>query len=100
MKDAHGTTYSLDLFFLDPPVDAAHYPPAIAHIQVLNSHTPSYKGIDEVPQVLTPVCYGIAELEGQVQRLKSELDAILVKARRRFTQFKTKRSAFISDKSN
>jgi hypothetical protein len=81
------STYNLDLLFLAPPSGVAE--PAISHVCVKHSHTPSYKGANDMP-VLTPGCFGPGEFDAQINRLMDELEAVRELVRQRYAALREK----------
>ena len=79
---AEALTVNLDLFFLEFSVDDTVSPgPDISHVSVLSAHSPPYaKG----ELVITPGCYGVSEIDGQIDRLHRELEEIRKQAHKRY----------------
>jgi len=71
---------SLDLMFCKPPKDQ-HRGQNIAHICVR-----SYSSNEKGDIFITPDCFSMMELEGQIDRLKKELETIKKKVQQEFVR--------------
>ena len=72
-------TYNLDLEFIDDQKSELPHRP-IAHVCVKTYG----RAVTDGPPQITPGCVTIREIEYQIDRLKSELENILTKARAKF----------------
>lgn len=71
-------TYSLDLIFRKPSKGKGSGP-SIAQIYVKHCSIN-----EEGTKFITPRCVSLTDLEGQIERLKQELDAIRKKAKQKY----------------
>lgn len=85
--------YTFDLDFKGGNVEQGHLPGAVAHI-VLNRCSSDESGL----VYISHDCVGPIELEGEVNRLKAELDELLRRGRKRFKEYKAKTIDAISRK--
>lgn len=79
-KQEDDMTYSLDLLFLKPSKGELPGPP-LAQIYV-KTHTSDEKGYI----FITPHCVSLREVEGEIGRLKEELEIIRKKAKQKFAK--------------
>jgi len=77
------TVYTFDLDFKSGNVEQGHLPGAVAHI-VLKGFSRDESGL----VYISHDCVGPTELEGEVNRLKAELDELLRRGRKRFKEYK------------
>lgn len=85
--------YTFKLDFKGGNVEQGHLPGAVAHI-LLNASTSDEFGL----VYISNDCVGPIELEGEVKRLKAELDELLRRGRTRFKEYKAKSRDAISRK--
>jgi len=72
-------SYSLDLYFVKPDKKFPGPPRANVYIK-------SYSSDEGGSQLITPNCITLGEFEYEIKRLHKELDDILKKARRNFSE--------------
>ncbi len=78
-------TYRLGLRFMGGDVEKGQLPGAMAQIYLKN-----WLQDDEGNILVSNDCMGSSELEGQVNRLKNELDEILRQGKKKFHEYRMK----------
>lgn len=73
-------THTFELLFLTPDLG-----PDISHVYIKSSGSIHYADVSDELELITSQCVSIREFEAEINRLKSELDEILNKARQKYT---------------